>query len=172
MSLPFFFVGKKDGKLRPIQDYQYLNEGTIKNTYPLPLVKELLDKLQGYCIFTKLDLCSSYNNVRIKDSDEWKAAFKTNCGLFEPLVMFFGLCKSPLTFQAMMNNMLKDMMEARWLIIYMDNFLILSESVEQDREQTCPVMQRLREHKSSPSASLEPRKSNTSVWSSAKNMLA
>lgn len=79
---PFFFVGKKDGKLRPCQDYRYLNSGTIKNTYPLPLISELIDKLKGKKIFTKLDVRWGYNNIRIKKGDEWKAAFKTNRGLF------------------------------------------------------------------------------------------
>jgi hypothetical protein len=78
MASPFFFVDKKDGKLRPCQDYRYLNEHTIKNAYPLPLVSELLDKLKGARRFTKLDVRWGYNNVRIRDGDQWKAAFKTN----------------------------------------------------------------------------------------------
>ena len=76
MASPLFFVDKKDGSLRPCQDYRYLNEGTVKNVYPLPLVQTLIDKLHGSMIFTKLDLRSGYNNVRIKNSDQWKAAFK------------------------------------------------------------------------------------------------
>lgn len=99
MASPFFFVAKKDGTLRPCQDYRYLNEGTILDKYPIPLVNDLLEKLRHANIFTKLDLRSGYNNVRIKEGDQWKAAFKTNQGLFEPTVMFFGLCNSPATFQ-------------------------------------------------------------------------
>lgn len=76
MASPFFFIYNKDGSLRPCQDYRYLNEGTIKNTYPLPLIGELVDRLKGATIFSKLDLRSRYNNVRIKDGDQWKAAFK------------------------------------------------------------------------------------------------
>ena len=91
MASPFFFVNKKDGKLRPCQDYQKLNEGTIKNTYPLPLISELIDQLKGARYFTKLDILWGYNNVRIKDRDQWKTAFKTKHGLFEPTVMFFGI---------------------------------------------------------------------------------
>ncbi|ESK83672.1 reverse transcriptase-rnase h-integrase [Moniliophthora roreri MCA 2997] len=76
---PFFFVEKKEkGKLRPTQDYRRLNDGTIKNAYPLPLISDLINKLCGATIFSKLDLCNGYNNVRIKDGDQWKAAFKTN----------------------------------------------------------------------------------------------
>ena len=74
MASPLFFVDKKDGSLRPCQDYRYLNEGTVKNVYPLPLVQTLIDKLHGSTMFTKLDLRSGYNNVRIKDGDQWKAA--------------------------------------------------------------------------------------------------
>ncbi|SJL09565.1 uncharacterized protein ARMOST_12945 [Armillaria ostoyae] len=106
---PFFFVKKKDGSLRPVQDYRKLNEMTIKNRYPLPLISELIDKLQGAKYFTKLDVRWGYNNVRIKEGDEHKAAFRTNRGLFEPTVMFFGLTNSPATFQWMMNDIFKDL---------------------------------------------------------------
>ena len=111
MVSPFFFVDKKDAKLKPCQDYWYLNKHTIKNAYPLPLITELLDKLKGACRFTKLDICWGYNNVRIRDGDQWKAAFKTNKGLYEPTVMFFRLCNSPATFQAMMDNIFADMIQ-------------------------------------------------------------
>ena len=76
MASPLFFVDKKDGSLHPCQDYYYLNKGTVKNVYPLPSVQTLIDKLHGSTIFTKLDLHSGYNNVHIKDGDQWKAAFK------------------------------------------------------------------------------------------------
>jgi Reverse transcriptase (RNA-dependent DNA polymerase). len=95
MASPFFFIKKKDGKLRPVQDYRKLNDMTIKNRYPLPLITELIDMLQNAKYFTKLDVRWGYNNVRIKEGDEFKAAFRTNRGLFEPLVMFFGLTNSP-----------------------------------------------------------------------------
>ena len=70
MASPFFFVGKKDGQLRPCQDYCYLNEHTVKNAYPLPLIGELLDKLKGARQFTKLDIQWGYNNVWIQDGDQ------------------------------------------------------------------------------------------------------
>jgi hypothetical protein len=89
---PFFFVEKKDAKkLRPCQDYWYLNEFTKPNAYLLPLISDLMITLKGSKFFTKLDIRWGYNNVRIKERDEWKAAFITNKGLFEPTVMFFGL---------------------------------------------------------------------------------
>ena len=84
----FFFIKKKDGTLRLVQDYQQLSEVTIKNKYPLPLIQELIDKIWGAKYFTKLDIWWGYNNVRIKEEDEWKVAFWTNQGLFEPLVMY------------------------------------------------------------------------------------
>jgi len=71
---------------------------TIKNKYPLPLIQELIDKVKGAQFFTKLDIQWGYNNVRIRERNEWKAAFRTNRGLFEPLIMYFGLCNSPATF--------------------------------------------------------------------------
>ena len=100
---PFFFIKKRDGKLRPVQDYRRLNSYTIKNQYPLPLITDLTNSFAGAHIFTKLDIRWGYNNVQIKEGDEWKAAFKTKYGLWEPTVMFFGLCNSPSTFQAMMD---------------------------------------------------------------------
>ena len=131
MASLFFFVSKKDSKkLRPCQDYRCLNEGTIKNAYPFPRVDELLDKLKGAKYFTKLDLQWEYNNVRIKIGDEWKAAFKTNKGLFEPLVMFFGLCNSPATFQNMMNDIFLIETDEEWILIYINDILIFSKEKE------------------------------------------
>ena len=98
MASPFFFVKKKDGKLRPVQDYQELNKGTVKNEYPLPLIPELVDKLKGAKVFSKVDLQWGYNNIRIKEGDKWKAAFVMNKGLFKSMVMFFGLTNSSSTF--------------------------------------------------------------------------
>ncbi|GBE89916.1 Transposon Tf2-6 polyprotein [Sparassis crispa] len=146
MASPFFFVGKKDGALRPCQDYRYLNEGTVKNAYPLPLISDLMDQFKGASIFTKMDLRSGYNNVRIKDGDQWKGAFKTNRGLFEPMVMFFGLCNSPATFQMMMNALFKDMIDEGWIVIYMDDILIFSNDLEEHHVRTRRVLQRLKDN--------------------------
>ncbi|ESK87517.1 reverse transcriptase-rnase h-integrase [Moniliophthora roreri MCA 2997] len=123
-----------------------LNKGTVKNAYPLPLISELLDKLKGAEIFTKLDLRNGYNNVRIKDGDQWKAAFKTNKGLFEPTVMFFGLSNSPATFQAFMNNILSDFIDEGWCVVYMDDILLFSKDPIEHREQTEWLMRRLKKH--------------------------
>jgi len=97
----FFFIDKKDGKLHPVQDYCPLNDITRKNVAPIPLIPELVDKLLGVWFFTKLDVRWGYNNICIQEGDEWKAAFKTPLGLFEPTVMTFGLCNAPATFQTL-----------------------------------------------------------------------
>src|SRR5271168_2880562 len=146
MASPFFFVSKKDGKLRPCQDYRYLNDWTIKNSYPLPLILEIMDKLKGAKYFTKLDVRWGYNNVRIKKGDEWKAAFKTNKGLFEPTVMFFGICNSPATFQAMMDNIFTTMIDGHLVIIYMDDILIFANTQKELERTTRMVLEKLREN--------------------------
>ena len=95
---PVFFVLKKNDKKRIIQDYQYLNSWTIKNNYPLPLISDLIDSIGKKKVFMKIDLRWKYNNVRIKEGDEWKAVFSMHKGSFEPMVMFFGLTNSLATF--------------------------------------------------------------------------
>ncbi|SJL08909.1 uncharacterized protein ARMOST_12283 [Armillaria ostoyae] len=144
---PFFFVKKKDGSLRPVQDYRKLNEMTIKNRYPLPLISELIDKLQGAKYFTKLDVRWGYNNVRIKEGDEHKAAFRTNRGLFEPTVMFFGLTNSPATFQWMMNDIFKNLIASGKVTIYLDDILIFTKDLDEHRRIVRQVLQKLRENK-------------------------
>ena len=139
-----FFVGKKqEGDYRACQDYRDLNEATVKDKYPLPLVPDLLLKLQGSRYFTKLDLRWGYNNVRIRKGDEKYAAFKTIRGLYEPTVMFFGLCNSPATFQRMMNEHFKDMIDEKWIVIYMDDILICAKTRKELEERTRRVLQRL-----------------------------
>jgi hypothetical protein len=146
MASPFFFVGKKDRKLRPCQDYRYLNSGIVKHAYPLPLISEMVDQVKGWTHFTKLNLRSGYNNVRIKKGDQWKAAFKTKRGLFEPTVMFFGLCNSPATFQSIMNDIFRDYIDEGWLHIYMDNLLLCGNSTEDMQQKTLKVVQRLQQN--------------------------
>jgi len=117
----FFFIKKKNGKLRPVQDYCPVNTWTIRNKYPLPLIPQLTDRLRGCTLFTKFDIQWGYNVVRIKKGHEWKAAFTTNDGLYEPTVMFFGLCNSLATFQAMMNTLFCNLIASGDLTVYMDN---------------------------------------------------
>lgn len=98
MMSPVFFIKKKNGKLRFVQDYWKLNAITIKNHYPLPLASDIINRLTKAKIFTKFDARWGYNKIHIKEADQWKAAFITNCGLFEPQVIYFGLTNSPATF--------------------------------------------------------------------------
>ena len=107
----FFFVKKKDGSLRPCIDYRELNAITIRNTYPLPLMSSNFEPLLGATVFTKLDLRSAYHLVRIREGDEWKTAFKTPRGHYEYRVMPFGLTNAPSVFQALMNDVLRDMLD-------------------------------------------------------------
>jgi len=111
---------------------------TVKNKYPLPLISELINKLRGAKYFTKLDVRWGFNNVRMKEGDEWKAAFWTNQGLFELFVMFFGLCNSPATFQTMMDDIFDDLITEvlrhsflLWLLLWtFELYLILSYRYE------------------------------------------
>ncbi len=130
---PFFFIKKKDGKLCPVQDYQKINALTVHNQYPLPLISDLLRDLSNAHIYTKLDVRWGYNNVRIRDGDEPKAAFKTHYGLFEPMVMYFGLTNSPATFQTMMNFIYQDVILKHKQLgtsirVYMDDISIATRT--------------------------------------------
>ena len=142
----FFFVQKKDGKLRPVQDYVPLNNITIVNAAPLPLINDLLDKLRGARYFTKFDLCSGYNNIRIKAGDEWKAVFKTSFGLFEPLVMTFGLCNAPATFQTFMNTLFEDLIDQGHVVVYLDDILLFHESQTKLNTLNHEVLRRLQDN--------------------------
>ena len=126
---PVFFIPKKDGKKQMVQDYQYLNKHMVKNNYPLLLITQLIDKLQGAKLFTKMDLRWGYNNICIKENDEWKAAFTCFCESFEPLVMYFGLCNSPAMFQAMMNEIFTDMDDI--VAVYIDDLMIFTKTENQ-----------------------------------------
>jgi len=126
----FFLIRKKDGKFRPVQDYRNLNKWTIPNKYPLPLISELIYDLVEKRLFSKFDIRWGYNNIRIKEGDKYKAAFKTSEGLFEPTVMFFGLTNSPATFQTMMDDIFQEEIAQGWLRIYMDDMIIATEDDE------------------------------------------
>jgi len=120
-TLPVFFVGKKDRKKRMVQDYQYLNKGTVKNNYPLPLISDLINTIGTKKVFTKIDLRWRYNNIWIKKGDEWKAVFTIHLGVYEPTVMFFGLTNSPATFQAMINDIVRDLIDTEDVVVFMDD---------------------------------------------------
>ena len=144
---PFFFVPKKDGTLRPCQDYHYLNSFTIRDAYPLPLIPDLINDMKESTLFTKFDIRWGYNNIHIREEDQWKAAFITPEGLFEPTVMFFGFCNAPPTFQAFMNHIFADYIQEKWLKVYMDDMGIhTKDDVILHHERTRKVLLRLREH--------------------------
>ena len=147
MASPVFFVKKKCGGLRLVQDYRALNAMTVKNKYPLPLIPELIAKLRGAKYFTKLDVRWGFNNVRIKEGDEWKAAFRTNRGLFEPLVMFFGLTNSPATFQTMMDDIFEELISEGVVVVYLDDILIFTDTLEEHRSVTQRVLELMEKHK-------------------------
>src|SRR5260221_1439743 len=147
IGAPVFFIKKKEGSLHLVQDYRKLNEITVKNSYLLPLVSNMLTRLRDVEWFTALDLCWGFNNVRLKEGDEWKAAFSMNCGLFEPLIMFFRLCNSPATFQTMMNDILCPFIDHNEAICYMDDILIYSASLADHWRITREILQTLCSYK-------------------------
>ena len=126
---PFFFIKKKDGKLCPVQDYRKFNEYTVKNKYPLPLIPDLIAQVKDAWIFMKFDIRWGYNNVRIKEGDQHKAAFKMKYRLFEPNVMYFGLTNSLAMFQAMINHLFQPVhdefsIDGTDVLKYMDDLLV------------------------------------------------
>jgi len=141
-----FFVGKKNGGKRMVMDYRRLNRQTVKNNYPLPLIIDLVDSMGNKRVFTKMDLQWGYNNVRIKEGDEWKAAFTTHVGSYEPVVMFFGMKNSPATFQGMMNKILRDMINEGKVAAFVDIMLIGTETEEGHDELVKEVLKRLEEN--------------------------
>ena len=117
----------------------------IKNNYPLPLISDLVDSI-GKKVFTKMNLQWSYNNMRIKERDEWKAVFLMPEGLFEPTVIFFGLTNSPVTFQAMMNNLLRDLVVEEKVTVFIDDVMVATETEEGHDEIVEEVLRRLEEN--------------------------
>ena len=146
MASAFFFVAKNDGKLQLCQDYCYLNEHTIKNTYPIPNVQSILDKLQESKYFTVMDIQLGYNNICIRKQDQWKGAFRTNQGLFEPTVMFFRMYNSPAIFQMMMNTIFMPLIAKNLILVYMDNILIHTSTKKQLHKTTKEILKILQEH--------------------------
>ncbi len=124
---PIIFDKKPDGSLRLCVDYQSLNNLTIKNQYPLPLVGESLDRLGRARRFTQLDLTNAYYQIRIREGDKWKMAFRTRYGHFEYQVMPFGLTNAPITFQDYINKILTEKLDV-FVIVYLDDILICIES--------------------------------------------
>ena len=141
---PILFVPKKDGKLRLCVDYRGLNNVTIKNSYPLPLISELQDRLQGAKWFTKFDIPGTYNRIRMKEGEEWKTAMRTRFGLYEYTVMPFGLTNAPATFQAYINNVLRKYLDV-FVVVYLDDILVYSTDERKHVEHVRKVLQALKD---------------------------
>jgi len=112
----------------------------------LPLISDLIDSIGKKKVFTKMDLQWRYNNVRIKKGDEWKVAFLTLEGLFEPTVMFFGLTNSPAMFQAMMNDLLRDLVVEEKVAVFIDDVMVVMETEEGHDKIVEEVLRRLEEN--------------------------
>ena len=143
---PVFFVRKKDRKKWMVQDYRYLNKWTIKNNYPLLLISDILENIRTKKVFMKINLRWGYNNVRIKEGDEWKAAFTTLEGSFKPTVMFFRLTNSLTIFQTMINKLLRDLINTGKVAVFIDNVIVGMETEERHNELVAEVIRRLEEN--------------------------
>ncbi|UTT90637.1 hypothetical protein NDA17_001263 [Ustilago hordei] len=143
---PVLFIPKKDGGLRLCVDYRGLNEITVKNRAPLPLIEEQLFLLRKARIYTKLDLRAAYNLIWIAKGDEWKTAFGTQLGLYEYLVMPFGLANAPAHFQSFINDIFQDIIGI-YVVVYLDDFLIFSDTEEAHVKHVTEVLTHLRSNR-------------------------
>ena len=142
---PVLFTPKPDGSLRMCVDYRALNNMTEKDATPLPLMDELRERLGKAKVFTKIDLKTGFNLVRIAEGDEWKTAFRTRYGLYEYLVMPMGLCNAPASFQRMMDTIFADLSD-EGVIVYIDDILIYSETEEEHGKLVEEVLRRIRKY--------------------------
>src|ERR1041385_5551393 len=124
---PVLFVEKKDGTLRMCVDYRSLNDVTIKNKYPLPVINDLFDQLEGACVFSKIDLRSGYHQLKIREKDILKTAFTTRYGLYEYTVMSFGLTNAPAYFMNMMNKVFMEFFD-KFVVVFIDDILVYSKN--------------------------------------------
>jgi hypothetical protein len=142
---PVLFVEKKDGTRRMCINYRAMNEVTIKNKYPLPRIEDLFDQLRGASVFSKIDLRSGYHQLRIRPSDIPKTTFITQYGLYEFTDMSFGLTNAPAFFMNLMNSVFIDYLD-KFVVVFIDDILIYSQSEEEHVDHLKMVLQRLREH--------------------------
>ena len=145
-AAPCFYIPKKDGSLWLVQDYKKLNQVIIKDKMLLSLIGEVINKLKEVKYFNKLDLIQGYNNVQIKEGDEWKATFLTNKGLFKPQVIYFGLYNSLSTFQMMMNSIFQELLHEGILANYMNDFVILAKTMEELEERMIRFLKIAKKH--------------------------
>jgi hypothetical protein len=140
---PVLFVEKKDGTQRMCVDYRSLNEVTIKNKYHLPRIEDLFDQMKGASVFSKIDLRSGYHQLKIRESDIPKTAFCTRYGLYEYTVMSFGLTNAPTYFMYLMNKVFMEYLD-RFVIVFIDDILVFSKTMEEHEEHLRLVLEKLR----------------------------
>nr|XP_017227641.1 PREDICTED: RNA-directed DNA polymerase homolog [Daucus carota subsp. sativus] len=138
---PVLFVKTKDGTMRMCIDYRELNKVTIKNKYPLPRIDDLFDQLQGSVVFSKIDLRSGYHQLKIREEDIPKTAFRTRYGHYEFLVMAFGLTNAPAAFMDLMNRVFKDDLD-KFVIVFIDDIFVYSRSRDEHEIDLTEVKRR------------------------------
>jgi hypothetical protein len=142
---PTLFVDKKDGSRRMCVDYRSLNEFTIKNKYPLPRIEDLFDQMRGAKVFSKIDLRSGYHQLKIRMEEITKTAFTSRYGLYEFIVMSFGLTNAPAYFMYLMNKVFMQYLD-KFVVVFIDDILVFSQNEEEHEEHLRMVLQKLREH--------------------------
>ena len=142
---PILFVKKKDGTLRMCIDYRQINKVTVKNKYPLPRIEDLFDQLRGASVFSKIDLRSGYYQLRVKEVDVPKTAFRTRYGHYEFLVMPFGLTNAPAAFMDLINRVFRSYLD-QFVVVFIDDILVYSKDAQEHENHLRIILQTLREN--------------------------